>query len=451
MGTTTALIYLRISANRTSEHASIGQQRADCVELAHELGYARMIEFADEAVSAYQDRARPAYQELLRQLEESATTTVIVWHLDRLYRKPRELEQLLDLLDANPIRVESVQGGSFDLNRHEGRLFARQLVAFAHYESAHKGARVARAQQQRAKRGLLHGGRHYGYRRDGSLDTHEGRVIRRIVDDYLIGLTPVVIARDLTRAGVRTPIGGDRWGATTIRSILGSDRLHRRRLTAEREPQTPGRWDAIITADEAALVEAQLLLPGIAASRSSRSLLGGIVCCPRCTGRLVSGVNRLGRREYSCRTATVRCGGPTLDAKFLDAKVEAEVFNLLNRERIGHLPCAHQILRSVREARRRLVLLAEDFGAGELDHAEYLERRVPQTTVLCEGFRALSAHRRARVLSLAGPDLQERWGASLSFRRAVVCAFYPDCVYGGTCPPHETARGISPLDGYAAT
>lgn len=376
---------------------------------------------------------------------------MIVWHLDRLYRKPRELEQLLDLIDANPIRVESVQGGSFDLNRHEGRLFARQLVAFANYESAHKGARVARTQQQRAKRGLLHGGRHYGYRRDGSLDTHEGRVLRRIVDDYLIGLTPVVIARDLTRAGVRTPIGGDRWGATTIRSILDSDRLHRRRLTAEREPQTTGRWDAIITADEAALVEAQLLLPGGAASRSSRSLLGGIICCPRCTGRLVSGVNRLGRREYSCRTAIVRCGGPTLDAKFLDAKVEAEVFNLLNRARIGHLPCAHQMLRSVREAHRRLVLLAKDFGAGKLDHAEYLERRVPPTTVLCEGFRALSAHRKARVLSLAGPDLQERWEASLSFRRAIVCAFYPDCVYGGTCPHHETARGISPLDGCAAT
>ncbi len=75
---------------------------------------------------------------------------MIVWHLDRLYRKPRELEQLLDLLDVCPIRVESAQGGSFDLNRHEGRLFARQLVAFANYESAHKGARVSRAQQQRA-------------------------------------------------------------------------------------------------------------------------------------------------------------------------------------------------------------------------------------------------------------------------------------------------------------
>lgn len=159
--------------NRTSEHASIQQQRADCKALADRLGYARTIELVDEAVSAYQDRTRPAYQQLLQQIERSRTATVIVWHLDRLYRRPRELEQLLDLLDTRPVRVETVQGGSFDLNRHEGRLFAPQLVAFANYESAHKGARVARAQQQRAARGLLHGGSHYGYCDDGSLDQDE--------------------------------------------------------------------------------------------------------------------------------------------------------------------------------------------------------------------------------------------------------------------------------------
>ncbi len=75
IATTTALIYLRISANRTSEHASIKQQRTDCTILAAQLGYTRTIEFVDEAVSAYQDRARSAYQQLLRQLERSETGT----------------------------------------------------------------------------------------------------------------------------------------------------------------------------------------------------------------------------------------------------------------------------------------------------------------------------------------------------------------------------------------
>src|SRR5690606_35713367 len=108
-----------------------------------------------------------------------------------------ELEQLLDLLDIHPVRVESAQGRRFDLNRHEGRLFARQLVAFANYESAHRGARVARAQQQRATRGLLQGGRHYGYNSDGTLHPGESTVVRRIVDDYLLGLSPTVIAQAL--------------------------------------------------------------------------------------------------------------------------------------------------------------------------------------------------------------------------------------------------------------
>lgn len=253
IATTTTLIYLRISANRTSEHASTERQRADCTTLAGQLGYAQTIEFVDEAVSAYRGRARPADQRLLRHLDESPGTTVVVWHLDRLYRKPRELEQLLDLLDVRPIRVESVQGGSFDLNRHEGQLFARQLVAFANYESGHRGARVARAQQHRARNGLLHGGSHYGYHDDGTLHRGESSIVRRMVNDYLIGLCPTVIARALTFEGVPAP-RTDRWRATTVRGMLDSDRLHRRRRDHAGVQQVTGSWETLLTSDESALV-----------------------------------------------------------------------------------------------------------------------------------------------------------------------------------------------------
>ncbi|WP_442922709.1 recombinase family protein [Microbacterium sp. PAMC 28756] len=60
------------------------QQRDDCTALADRLGYTRRIEFVDEAVSAYQDRTRPSYQQLLQQIERSPTATVIVWHLGRV-------------------------------------------------------------------------------------------------------------------------------------------------------------------------------------------------------------------------------------------------------------------------------------------------------------------------------------------------------------------------------
>ncbi|MGH8826741.1 MAG: recombinase family protein, partial [Jiangellaceae bacterium] len=88
---------------------------------------------------------------------------MVAWHVDRLYRRPRELEDLIDLVETHPIRIETVKGGGFDLNTHEGRLMARQLVAIASYESGHKADRIRRANRQKAERGDWHGAPKYGY------------------------------------------------------------------------------------------------------------------------------------------------------------------------------------------------------------------------------------------------------------------------------------------------
>lgn len=55
----------------------------------------------------------------------SGPSRVVVWHVDRLYRRPGELEDLIDLVESHPIRIEAVMGGEFDLNAHEGPLMAR--------------------------------------------------------------------------------------------------------------------------------------------------------------------------------------------------------------------------------------------------------------------------------------------------------------------------------------
>lgn len=418
--TATALIYLRISANRTSEHASIEQQRADCTALADHLGYARTIEFVDEAVSAYHDRARPAYQQLIRQLEASEAETIVVWHLDRLYRKPRELEQLLDLLDVRPIRVESVQGGSFDLNRHEGRLFARQLVAFANYESAPKGARVAGAQQQRARRWLLHSGRHYGYLQSGALHPRESKVLRRMVDEYPIGISPTVIAQCLDVDRIQPP-RRDRWHATTVRAIFNSERLHIKRWDHVGQPQIIGSWERLLTQDESALVQVGLLMPRRDAARSSRTLLGGILRCHRCGARLVAGVTRHGKRIYTCRTATKRCPGPSVAADDLDAETEAAALDTFVNALHFDVPCAQDLLGRVRIARIKLAALAASFGAGDVDHTSFLRRRGPLVEQLDRAGHDVATHTRARILALGTTEFHRHW-TRLAFRRAAVCA-----------------------------
>lgn len=348
---------------------------------------------------------------------------MIVWHLDRLYRKPRELERLLALLDVRPIRVESVQGGPFDLNRHEGRLFARQLVAFANYESGHRGARVARAQQHRARNGLLHGGSHYGYHGDGGLHPVESTVVRRMVDDYLIGLSPTVIARALTIEGVSAP-RTDRWHATTVRNMLDSERLHQRRQDHAETQQVAGSWERLLTPDESALVQVSLLMPRQDAARSSSSLLGGILRCERCGERMVAGVTSNGKRVYRCLTATLRCQSPRLAADGLDAEVEAAALTGLATATHPAIPGPRRVLERVREARLQLAALDISFGSGNLDHDEFLTQRRRFADDLNQARHDLTLHNRARILALSPAELSRRW-TSLTFRRAVICALLP--------------------------
>lgn len=388
----TALLYLRISVNRTSEHNSVQQQRDDCHALAQRLGYTRTLEFVDEAISAYQDRRRPAYQDLLRYLHHTPVT-VIVWHIDRLYRRPDELEQLVDVLDTRPVRIESVQGGSFDLNTHEGRLFARQLVAFANYESAHKGARVARAQQHRTQQGLLHRGSHYGYLSDGNLHPKQGPTLRRIAEDYLTGLSISAIAHELTNAEISPPAGGRQWNSTTIASILNSQRLHGHNRLRE------GTWERVITSNESKLIRAIQLTPRRDATRSSVTLLGGIARCGICGNRLIS--TKASRRQltYRCRTYPTSCQSISIGQKSLNEYVQDIAITQLREP--AHLMAPLQdpasILEQLRDAQATLHDLARRYARYEISRISLMEARRPSEATIMSAGEELSRHLRLRV------------------------------------------------------
>ena len=415
-------VYLRISANRTSEHASIDRQRADCLAHAARLPPGRLLEFVDESYSAYQDRQRPAYQRLLEQLQNTPQPTVVVWHLDRLYRRPAELEQLLDVLDTRPVRIESVQGGMFDLNTHEGRLFARQLVAFANYESAHAGARVARAQQHRAQHGLLHGGRRYGHRSTGALHPRESFVIRRIVNDYLIGLSPTVIARELTTAKIRTPAGHGRWGASTIEGMLRSDRLHGYRSTTEGVFE--GAWDRLVSLRESMLIRAHLLAPRRDAARSSKHLLSGIARCGTCMNRLVSAVSRHGEPLYRCKASPSSCGLLTAPAEFLEvAAVEHLATHVEESQNDSSQPLSPaSILEGLQQETGALRALATGYGAGRLSRSEFYAQRTDTLQRFAEYTTELKKHLRVHVINHYPDPAAHMPALTISRQRMIVDA-----------------------------
>ncbi|MFT4137037.1 recombinase family protein [Microbacterium sp.] len=398
------LIYLRISEDRTGEEAGVERQRADCLALCARLGLSVSDEdvFMDNDTSAYLNKKRPDFDKMLARIK-TGPSRVVVWHVDRLYRRPRELEDLIDLVESHPIRIEAVMGGAFDLNTHEGRLMARQLVAMAAYESGHKADRIRRANRQKAERGEWHGAAKFGYGLGGVLIPEQAVVVREMADRFLAGQSLRSIAKWLNEeSGVPSPRADKGtlgvWHATTVKSILVSARISGQRAYEPalkghdgpngREILGPGNWEAIVTPEETTRIRAMLGSPDRRVGASSITLLSTIATCGKCGAGLVSGRNPRNtspgkRHYYRCMPvpAYPERGGLSVSAIGLEELVSEAIIARLSVTALPE-PSAEssgivaEAMGRIVAARARLEDLARDYGAGVLTRAEFHAARV---------------------------------------------------------------------------
>src|SRR5829696_7441560 len=203
----TAVTYCRISADKTGAGLGVERQAADCRELALKLGLGEPDVLTDNDLSAYSGKRRPEYERLKEGLREGRWTTLLVWHVDRLCRSARDLEDIVDLVNGK-VAVHTVKGGEIDLETSEGRLQARMLGTLARYESEHRSDRVRRALAQVAEHGKAHGGpRPYGWHRDGTLDPAESQIVAELTRRIIGGESIEGLARELRRRGVPSARG----------------------------------------------------------------------------------------------------------------------------------------------------------------------------------------------------------------------------------------------------
>src|SRR5215211_2554477 len=175
-----AVTYCRICADKTGAGLGVERQAADCRELALGLGLGEPEVLSDNDLSAYSGKRRPGYERLKQGLLDGRWATLLVWHVDRLCRSARDLEDIVDLVNGR-VAVHTVKGGEIDLATAEGRMQARMLGTLARYESEHRSDRVRRALAQAAEQGRPPGGpRPYGWRPDGTLDPAEAQIVAEL-------------------------------------------------------------------------------------------------------------------------------------------------------------------------------------------------------------------------------------------------------------------------------
>jgi DNA invertase Pin-like site-specific DNA recombinase len=246
-----AAIYARISSDVEGLGAGVGRQVEDCRKLATSLGWTVSGEYVDNDVSAYSGKRRPDYERMLADLADGTVDAVLVYHIDRLTRRPIELEDFLSAVDRAKVRHVKFVTGDTDVHTGDGLLMARIMGAVAANESASKSRRVRRKMEQVAAEGRPHGGsqRPYGYAADKiTVVAEEAAIIRTLVARFLAGESSRSLASWLEAQELST-VSGKPWRTGTLKAILISARIAGLR-THRGQVVGPAVWDAIITEDE---------------------------------------------------------------------------------------------------------------------------------------------------------------------------------------------------------
>jgi site-specific DNA recombinase len=163
---------------------------------------------------------RPGLRQAMELLVKGEHDGFIGLDLDRVFRDPRDLEDMIDIAEEYGIPVESVTG-SLRLSSDADVTMARVMVAVANKESRDKSRRVSAARERQAQAGEYGGGRRpYGFDEDGvSIRPDECAVITDAAERLVQGASLRSLALDLRTRKVPT-VTGAAWSAETLRDIL---------------------------------------------------------------------------------------------------------------------------------------------------------------------------------------------------------------------------------------
>lgn len=318
-------VYARMSLDIEGLGLGVARQVEDCTHKATLLGWQVVEVYSDNDVSASKSRARPEYERLLKDLESGRISAVVVYDLDRLTRKPVELEAFIDLTDRLGVALANVSG-DVDLTTAAGRMVARIKGAVARQEAERIGERVKRQKQQRLAAGRPPAGRYrtFGYTRDWCVVPDEAVIVREVFERVANGESVRSVTRDLEARSVRRVNGGLWQFSATLRMI--DSPIYAGFLTYKGE--RAGKADIEPLVSETVFdgaTKARVRKPG-AWTMNRTSLLSGIALCDVCKTPMVSN----GDHGYTCnRNAAGACGNVKIQRVGLDAAINDNIWQVL--------------------------------------------------------------------------------------------------------------------------
>lgn len=328
-------IYNRLSSNRDGKASNVKEQDFDNRNYAddHRLSVVEPSYVDDGKSASDHSRARrDGFEDLIADIKEDTragkTCGILCTELTRLYRRPRELEEILDPADRTEIRVRirtTDDGKEWDLRTANGRRELRDTVNAAAWYSDYVSEKVRKKAKHRALVGRRNGGGPgYGFNLKNAVRDNQGsileyeqvtinepqaEIIREVAERALAGQTIRSICNDLNRRREWTR-RGKRWTASTMQRLLTNPAIAGLVRHKDLPELVQAQWPAIIPESEWRKLQAALTKPGRRTNfvNARTALLAGFLYCGICGKKLTADRNQDGKRVYTCRRDSHRQG-----------------------------------------------------------------------------------------------------------------------------------------------
>ncbi|MGW5272743.1 recombinase family protein [Streptomyces sp. NPDC004044] len=454
----------------------IGRQEEDGRALAKRLGWTVTKVIPEDDTSAFKRRkirlpdgttalrtVRPGFRRALDGLASGEFDGLIADDLDRVARDPRDLEDLIDVVESRRPRipVESVTG-SLRLANDADITMARIMCAVANKSSRDTARRVARKHEQLAQEGKPGGGgfRGYGFDTEGhAVIEAEAKILTeigaRILGDWggwtkeqrkridpEVGESLNSIADDLRRREVPT-VTGVPWSARSVGSVVSKPsvaglRAHKGDIVGD------AVWDAIIPTARWEQICIRMVARAGTTDLTLQRWLNGVLRCPKCERMLVGSHGNSGPR-YWCATPQGGCGKIAIKAEPAEDEISRQVLDLLSRPKILYRLQRVATAEASDEARAELAAdeaqlkeLARMWARRDISFGEYTEARAIIEKRVKES-RALIVSAAPRILrGLLAGDVRQGWERlTPAEKREIVQTIIP----GYYVMPHDRSRG----------
>ncbi len=384
-------IYVRVSTTQQIDRDSLRTQeeRLRLYCKAQDFEIYKNKPYKDEGISA-KDTKRPAFEELMQDIEAGRIQVVIVTRLDRVTRSLKDLIALMETLQQHNVKLVSLTE-SIDTTGPMGRFIINLLGSIAQLEREIDSERVSADMHHRALAGKWTGGvvplgyttkgklirifLEKGLKEDEALKEankiapergklylvkQNAELVKKIYDLYLECRSLRRVTHELNTKGIKTPENLT-WAAASIRRILTNPTYIGKIWYGKRKTElatgklrnvkpelwkvVKGEHEGIVSEETFERVQALLKQKYMKPSKAKRVyLLTGISRCDKCKGGMFGYLyNKKAGKQYfyyRCQNSIQKgpsvCKGMVVPGKLLEEQVIKALLELSKNEKFLH-------------------------------------------------------------------------------------------------------------------